>query len=181
MDRLAAAGRPAQRLHTISRQLSSVAMAAASVPAPSSDSLKVDRVDCLQVGDDRRSLYLKRQAFALGSGGFVDASRSALPRRTRLRVTSHMPPRHSPACRLVSTLTSLCMQDNYVWLLREPSGKVAVVDPSEAKPVAAALEQLGVKPDYILNTHHHWDHTGCGRAAVSLRRIVERRTQRIEP
>jgi hydroxyacylglutathione hydrolase len=53
-----------------------------------------------------------------------------------------------------------CLQDNYVWLLREPGGKVAVVDPSEAKPVAAALEQLGVKPDYILNTHHHWDHTG---------------------
>ena len=23
-----------------------------------------------------------------------------------------------------------------------------------------ALEQLGVRPDYILNTHHHWDHTG---------------------
>lgn len=61
VDRLAAAGRPAQRLQTISRQLSSVAMAAASVPAPSSDSLKVDRVDCLQVGDDRRSLYLIRE------------------------------------------------------------------------------------------------------------------------
>lgn len=53
-----------------------------------------------------------------------------------------------------------CLKDNYVWVLREPGGKVAVVDPSEAKPVAAALEQLGVKPDYILNTHHHWDHTG---------------------
>jgi glyoxylase-like metal-dependent hydrolase (beta-lactamase superfamily II) len=55
---------------------------------------------------------------------------------------------------------SASLQDNYVWVLREPGGKVAVVDPSEAKPVAAALEQLGVTPDYILNTHHHWDHTG---------------------
>lgn len=55
------------------------------------------------------------------------------------------------------------LQDNYVWVLREPGGKVAVVDPSEAKPVAAALDQLGVKPDYILNTHHHWDHTGWVR------------------
>lgn len=49
-----------------------------------------------------------------------------------------------------------------MWVLREPGGKVAVVDPSEAKPVVAALEQLGVTPDYILNTHHHWDHTGWG-------------------
>ena len=48
-----------------------------------------------------------------------------------------------------------------MWLLREPGGKTAVVDPSEAGPVAAKLDALGVKPDYILNTHHHWDHTGC--------------------
>lgn len=34
------------------------------------------------------------------------------------------------------------MQDNYVWILQEShSGKVAVVDPSEAEPVARALEQ----------------------------------------
>lgn len=66
------------------------------------------------------------------------------------------------------------VQDNYVWLLREPSGKVAVVDPSEAKPVAAALDHLSIKPDYILNTHHHWDHTGavprlhsCGSSEAS--------------
>lgn len=31
-------------------------------------------------------------------------------------------------------------QDNYAWLLREDSGKVAVVDPSEAAPVVEALE-----------------------------------------
>ena len=34
------------------------------------------------------------------------------------------------------------MQDNYVWILQESqSGKVAVVDPSEAEPVTRALEQ----------------------------------------
>ncbi|CAL5230014.1 g13457 [Coccomyxa viridis] len=54
-----------------------------------------------------------------------------------------------------------CLSDNYVWILQEAqSGKVAIVDPSEAAPVAEALEQRGLKPDYILNTHHHWDHTG---------------------
>lgn len=90
-----------------------------------------------------------------------------------------------------------CLQDNYVWLLQEKeSGKVAVVDPSEYKPVASAIHDRcsskapcasradqacacsvakmqhsklcnlpialcrGLKLDYILNTHHHWDHTG---------------------
>ena len=34
------------------------------------------------------------------------------------------------------------VQDNYVWILQESqSGKVAVVDPSEAQPVARALEE----------------------------------------
>lgn len=66
--------------------------------------------------------------------------------------------------RAIHWLTHACIhflpQDNYVWVLKEPSGKVAIIDPSEAKPVAAALEKLGWQPDYILNTHHHWDHTG---------------------
>ncbi|CAK0784144.1 hypothetical protein CVIRNUC_007347 [Coccomyxa viridis] len=54
-----------------------------------------------------------------------------------------------------------CLSDNYVWILQESqSGKVAVVDPSEAQPVARALEERGLAADYILNTHHHWDHTG---------------------
>jgi hydroxyacylglutathione hydrolase len=55
----------------------------------------------------------------------------------------------------------LCLKDNYVWLLREPqSGSVAVVDPSEAAPVKSKLDALGWRLTHILNTHHHWDHTG---------------------
>ncbi len=55
----------------------------------------------------------------------------------------------------------VCLKDNYVWLLREPAtGAVAAVDPSEAKPVAAKLAALGWTLTHILNTHHHWDHTG---------------------
>ncbi len=51
--------------------------------------------------------------------------------------------------------------DNYVYLLRdEADGKVAVVDPSDAEPVMAALEERGWSLDFILNTHHHGDHTG---------------------
>jgi hydroxyacylglutathione hydrolase len=53
------------------------------------------------------------------------------------------------------------LQDNYVHLLREPRSRtVAAVDPSVAKPVADALDGLGWTLTHILNTHHHWDHTG---------------------
>ena len=55
----------------------------------------------------------------------------------------------------------ICLRDNFVWLLREErSGAVACVDPSEAEPVKAKLDQLGWKLTHILNTHHHNDHTG---------------------
>jgi hydroxyacylglutathione hydrolase len=51
------------------------------------------------------------------------------------------------------------LTDNYIYLLRDQeSGETAVVDPSEATPVLTALK--GEKLNYILNTHHHWDHTG---------------------
>jgi len=54
------------------------------------------------------------------------------------------------------------LQDNYVWLLRCPlTGQTGVVDPAEAAPVEAALAQRGWTLDWILNTHHHWDHTGA--------------------
>ncbi|KAK9811355.1 hypothetical protein WJX72_002367 [[Myrmecia] bisecta] len=54
-----------------------------------------------------------------------------------------------------------CLTDNYVWLLVDKnSGKVAVVDPSEAAPVIQALKDRQLELDFILNTHHHHDHTG---------------------
>lgn len=50
--------------------------------------------------------------------------------------------------------------DNYSYILvDEPTGITAVIDPSEAAPIIAKLEQLGRTPQYILNTHHHFDHT----------------------
>jgi len=53
------------------------------------------------------------------------------------------------------------LNDNYVYLLREPkSGAVAAVDPSVAPPVTEVLARLGWTLTHILNTHHHWDHTG---------------------
>ncbi len=53
------------------------------------------------------------------------------------------------------------LTDNYVYLVRESeSGAVAAVDPSVASTVSAALKKLGWRLTHILNTHHHWDHTG---------------------
>ncbi len=54
-----------------------------------------------------------------------------------------------------------CLSDNYAYLVRDEStGTTAVIDPSEEDPVLAALAERDWQLDYILNTHHHWDHTG---------------------
>lgn len=54
-----------------------------------------------------------------------------------------------------------CLSDNYAYLLRDDaSGAVGIVDPSEAPPVLKALERHGWRLTHILNTHHHFDHTG---------------------
>jgi hydroxyacylglutathione hydrolase len=51
--------------------------------------------------------------------------------------------------------------DNYIYLLHDAAThKTAVVDPTEAEPVLAFIEQKGWSLDYIFNTHHHWDHIG---------------------
>lgn len=53
-----------------------------------------------------------------------------------------------------------CLKDNYAYLLTACALR-AVVDPSEAAPVEAALK--GHKLTHILNTHHHADHSGGNR------------------
>ncbi|KAL5156757.1 putative hydroxyacylglutathione hydrolase 2, chloroplastic [Glycine soja] len=45
-------------------------------------------------------------------------------------------------------------------LVRADTGTVGVVDPSEAVPVIDALSRKNRNLTYILNTHHHHDHTG---------------------
>jgi hydroxyacylglutathione hydrolase len=52
-----------------------------------------------------------------------------------------------------------CLSDNYAYLVK--SGDCcAVVDPSEATPIRAALARRGWTLTHILNTHHHLDHCG---------------------
>lgn len=56
------------------------------------------------------------------------------------------------------------LNDNYIYLIHDPvTNETAVVDPAQAEPV---LERLAIKNwtlNYILNTHHHWDHVDGNR------------------
>jgi hydroxyacylglutathione hydrolase len=61
------------------------------------------------------------------------------------------------------------LSDNYAWLLRDDvTGTVAVVDPAEPKPIAAAIDAAGGRLDMILLTHHHDDHI-AGADAIRAR------------
>ena len=54
-----------------------------------------------------------------------------------------------------------CLTDNYAYIINDNVSKtVGVVDPSEALPVIAFLKKQNLKLNYILNTHHHYDHIG---------------------
>lgn len=59
--------------------------------------------------------------------------------------------------------TILCRagkMDNYSYLIcDEATGVSAIIDPSETAPIVAKCNELGIKPDYVLNTHHHFDHS----------------------
>lgn len=53
------------------------------------------------------------------------------------------------------------LSDNYNYILRDQTtGKTAAIDPSEARPTIEVLEERGWDLDYILHTHHHYDHIG---------------------
>lgn len=52
-----------------------------------------------------------------------------------------------------------CRSDNYGVLLHDSdSNLTAAIDTPELEPVRAALSEKGWSLDYILNTHHHFDH-----------------------
>ncbi|WP_298829924.1 hydroxyacylglutathione hydrolase [uncultured Piscinibacter sp.] len=49
--------------------------------------------------------------------------------------------------------------DNYIWMLHDGANAI-VVDPGEAAPVSAALDERHLALSAILVTHHHGDHVG---------------------
>lgn len=56
------------------------------------------------------------------------------------------------------------LSDNYIFILHdETTQTAAVVDPAEARPVLAWLQEHNAILTAILNTHHHGDHVGGNR------------------
>jgi len=54
-----------------------------------------------------------------------------------------------------------CLTDNYAYIIHDDSFKtIGVVDPSETRPIISFLKEKNLKLNYILNTHHHFDHIG---------------------
>ncbi len=51
------------------------------------------------------------------------------------------------------------LADNYAYLIHD-DGITAVIDPSEADPVLDELGNRDWQLNYIINTHHHFDHVG---------------------
>jgi hydroxyacylglutathione hydrolase len=53
------------------------------------------------------------------------------------------------------------LTDNYAYLLHETrSNLVGIIDPSVSEGPLMAAKKRGWAITHILNTHHHWDHTG---------------------
>jgi len=62
--------------------------------------------------------------------------------------------------------------DNYIWCLRKPDGREAVVvDPGDGDAVLAALDERGLELAGIMITHHHFDHTGGLGTLLAHRRV----------
>lgn len=51
---------------------------------------------------------------------------------------------------------------NYAYIITIPqTGFTLIIDAAEATPIIKKLEELNLKPSYILTTHHHFDHVGA--------------------
>ena len=66
-----------------------------------------------------------------------------------------------------------CLQDNYSYIIRDSkAGIVGVIDPSEFQPIDSFIKEKFNKIDFLLNTHHHFDHTG-GNLELKKNMIVK--------
>lgn len=62
---------------------------------------------------------------------------------------------------MIKVIPVHAFSDNFIWFLtNEARQRTAIVDPGDAKPVLAALQERGMLPTAILITHHHSDHVG---------------------
>lgn len=67
-------------------------------------------------------------------------------------------------------VTIPCLKDNYAYLIIcEETGLAGIVDPSEFEPVWSVIQSEEVELVAILNTHHHWDHTGGNKRLLQVK------------
>ena len=79
---------------------------------------------------------------------------------------SALDPTLNRASNMAELICVPALDDNYIWMLRNPSSDaIAVIDPGDAEAVFAALNARELSLTEVVNTHHHWDHTD-GNAAV---------------
>ncbi len=50
------------------------------------------------------------------------------------------------------------LSDNYAFFIESSDGTTAIIDPGEADPILQFLDDHEKNLDFIINTHHHWDH-----------------------
>ena len=54
-----------------------------------------------------------------------------------------------------------CLQDNYSYVIQDTdTDTVGIVDPSEFAPIDNFIKKKFKTINFILNTHHHFDHVG---------------------
>lgn len=61
---------------------------------------------------------------------------------------------------MMNVIPVRAFSDNYIWVIRGDSRRVAVVDPGDAAPVLEYLQSEDLSLAAILITHHHPDHVG---------------------
>lgn len=59
------------------------------------------------------------------------------------------------------------LQDNYAYIICDrQTVMTGVIDPGEAQPIMDVLKQKDLRLDWVINTHHHWDHTDGNEALI---------------
>lgn len=107
---------------------------------------------------------------ATGPGRVVIAAAAALTtRQGRWRRKEKWAAKNSTVAMAQTTIDVKlvpALRDNYVFIFKLRDDVICVVDPAEEKPVLDAMKSLGwldgkkASSVAILNTHHHFDHTG---------------------
>jgi len=73
---------------------------------------------------------------------------------------------------MLQVIALSAFSDNYIWVLHQ-NGQAIVIDPGEAAPVTAFLDQEKLQLSAILLTHHHPDHIdGVNTLKHRTKRII---------